>query len=201
MVFIRQIILLLIIGCHFQTFAQDKAEKPLFPAYLDLSLGASVTSFSNLDGLFGMMNLNAGATINQNFAIGLDYMSGSSGTAHFIKRFSGLGLQGRYVKNRILGKITFGNILNTSVGGDLISSYRYADTFDFYGRIDIAYRFRKIWSVGISAYSSSTLTYDLYDYNNVSKRYDIFAGTSRQLINGIAVTIGMQLFPPYFKKS
>ena len=197
----RFITFILLIGLINQLFAQNEDNKPSFPAYLDLSFGISVTSFSNLDGPFGTINMNAGATINQYFAVGLDYMSGSSGSTHFIKHFSGLGLQGRYVNHRILGKITLGNILNTSVNGDLISFYEYAGKFDFYGRVDVVYRFRKIWSVGISAYSSTSLTYNLYDYNQISGRYDISAGTSKQYISGITVTLGMQLFPPYFKKS
>ncbi|MFK7947949.1 MAG: hypothetical protein AB8G11_10180 [Saprospiraceae bacterium] len=201
MKYTKRLILSLLLICSINLlFAQNESNNATFPAYFDALLGLSVTSFSNVDFPFGIAAINAGPTINQNFAVGLDYMLGSSGTAHFIKQFSGLGLQGRYVKHRFLGKITFGNILNTSINGDLITLYRYTNTFDFYGRIDVVYRFRKIFAAGISAYSSTLLTYDLYDYNDISNRYDIFAGTSAQYINGIALTLSVQIFPPYFQK-
>jgi hypothetical protein len=197
----------IIILTSFNLSAQDNSkwsnyiEEVKFPFYLDLMAGASVTSFSNLDGLFGNNAISLGVPINRNFAVGIDYMNGTSGSAHFIKRYSGFGLQTRYVNRRILGNVTIGKVTNAGVNGDLIAHYDYVDNMDFYGRIGVAYRFWKFCSVGISAYTATSLRHNVYDYNEITERYDVLVSVSNMQVGGVAITFGMQLFPPYITRN
>jgi hypothetical protein len=172
-----------------------------FPVYLDLFAGASVTSFSNFDGLFGNQSISLGVPINRNWAVCVDFMQGSSGSAHFIKSFSGFGLQGRYSHKRILANLSFGKVQNARIGGDLINQYRFIDNNKFYGRLGFAYRFWKVCSVGVAAYTSTNLEYDVYDYDEITSKYDIYSGKTDYNIGGIAIAFGVHLFPPYTVKN
>lgn len=173
-------------------------EEVKFPVYLDLFAGASVTSFSNVDALFGNQSISLGVPINRNWAIGADFMRGSSGSAHFIKRFYGFGLQGRYSYKRILANASFGSVQNGRIGGDLISQYRIINKNEFYGRLGFAYRFWKVCSIGLTAYTSTNLEFDVYDYSETSGSYDVFSGKTNYNIGGIAITFGLHLFPSYY---
>lgn len=193
-------VLLFLIVFSTNLFSQEKSkwdnyiEKVRFPFYTDLELGL-MTTHPTSGFTSNHLSASFGVPINEKFGLGIDFMSGVSDAFEgSYTGFSGIGLQGRYLKSRWLGQFTIGQVRGFGFGSELDYNLDVSvnDWANFYLKTGISYRFWKVCSVGFRYYVTTPTELKVIDGGN-----QYF--TNRQ-VHAATVTFGIHLFPPYSLK-
>lgn len=168
-----------------QTWWQNRKDKTVNPIYADLDLGLNV----NIRAINPNLYASAGLALTEYAAVGLDYTYAAYGHMHRNINFKGIGIQGRYARFRLVGKFTTGCAFDFHIK-DIDLGFNMLSNSGLYYKTSLAYRFGRVWSIGLAYTRTSPIRYRLYDFDNTD------LGVRSSQLNHFALTVGIHVFPP-----
>lgn len=189
----KLIVLLTILLNTFTVFSQEKErleteiETLKAPFYIEGDLAINMNLFTPNIGYY----LSSGFAFNKNIALGFAYGNHNFGGQHDGKGFQSIALQGRFAYKRIIGKISGGMMWDYGINS-IDGTYFFDEKRAFYYQFSTAYRFWKVFSIGLAYNSSVPLAYR-YEGYEVSD----FDGRRKTNLQYFALTLGISLGQPY----